>query len=708
MYIKELIITSFGKYQNKKISLKPGINIIYGENEAGKSTVHKFIEAMFFGFYKDHKSRRTYNPDYEKYLPMFSSSYEGILIYEEDCREVRIERNLLKGKDKVVLYDEGTGEDISKEFYYDSAIKLYAPFEQSMMNRRIYNNTVSISQLGCRTSKELSEELKDYLANLGESKGDLSVQKALKSLNDSYNEIGTERRKDSPIYKVKYHIKSLQEDKDKIRSNMIKVEELTEEINKIEDRIQKAIIEREEYHKNILSGQSYEALCKVQEYESKLEENNEILKKISKISYEEVSEEEYDHIKGMRTEIDILEKHVEDMISKKGTHKTEIKDEQNQQRVDSLKEKQNQSKRFMILSSIASICGLLGSILHPLFYTLLIFIFFVIYFYKKTSDYSRQYEEQRRAVGEEFVFERQKTKEFNETIDDYKSKIERLDLEVRKLLQKNKVVSIEAYEAHLKSKRDVEALEKQLENSAILLETLIPLKELDKWQAKALEYSQYAEFKGELDLDALVFKKNAKDKEINDMNLKKSKLQGSVESILDELVDLSDVENDIHYHERELEKLQGKQDALQLAMDTIQKLSAEIHNEFAPELNRLLGKIVGEITEKYKVVKVSKDLEIKVEDPIYHQFIDLNKLSSGTMDQIYFAFRLGLNEFISSTTFPVLLDETFIQYDENRLSNVLKYIIKKSSNRQIIIFTSQRREMEIMSKYTEDFQIIKL
>lgn len=708
MYIKELIITSFGKYQNKRISLKPGINIIYGENETGKSTIHKFIEAMFFGFYKDHKSRRTYNPNYEKYLPMFSSSYEGILIYKEDGREVRIERNLLKGKDKVVLYDEKTGEDITEEFYYDSAIKLYTPFEQSTMNRRIYNNTVSISQLGCRAGKEISEELKDYLANLGESRGDLSVQKALKNLKDRYNELGTERRKDSPIYKVKEHIKKLQEEKDKIQANIIKVEELTEEINEIEDCIQKAIIEREKYKKNILAAYSYEALCKVQEYKTKLEENDKILEKISQISFQEVSQEDYNEIKGKQTEIEILKKYVEDMVSKRSTYKTEIKEEQTQERIDFLKEKQNQSKKCMILSSIASICGLLGGILHPLFYILLIFIFFVIHFYKKTSDYSREYEEQRRAISEELVFERQKAKELNETIDDYKSKIERLNLGIKKLLQKNKVANIEEYEAQLQSKRDVEALEKQLENSAILLETLIPLKELDKWQAKALEYSQYAEFKVELDLDVLIAKKNAKDKEINDMNIKKSKLQGSIESILDELVDLSDVENDIHYHERELEKFQEKQDALQLAMDTIQKLSAEIHNEFAPELNRILGKIVGEITEKYKVVKVSKDLDIKVEDPIYHQFIDLNKLSSGTIDQIYFAFRMGLNEFISSTTFPVLLDETFVQYDENRLSNVLKYIVQKSSNRQIILFTSQRREIELMSKYTEDFQIIKL
>ena len=78
------------------------------------------------------------------------------------------------------------------------------------------------------------------------------------------------------------------------------------------------------------------------------------------------------------------------------------------------------------------------------------------------------------------------------------------------------------------------------------------------------------------------------------------------------------------------------------------------------------------------------------------------------MDQIYFAFRMGLNEYISSRNFPVLLDETFIQYDENRLSNVLKYIAQKESNRQVIIFTSQRREMEMIGQHTSDFAVIEL
>ena len=47
MQIKEAIIGQFGKLQNRNISFEPGINVIYGENEAGKTTLHDFLLGMF-------------------------------------------------------------------------------------------------------------------------------------------------------------------------------------------------------------------------------------------------------------------------------------------------------------------------------------------------------------------------------------------------------------------------------------------------------------------------------------------------------------------------------------------------------------------------------------------------------------------------------------------------------------------------------------
>lgn len=49
MKIRELYLKNFGKFTGKKIVLKDGINLFYGENESGKTTIHTFIKGMLFG-----------------------------------------------------------------------------------------------------------------------------------------------------------------------------------------------------------------------------------------------------------------------------------------------------------------------------------------------------------------------------------------------------------------------------------------------------------------------------------------------------------------------------------------------------------------------------------------------------------------------------------------------------------------------------------
>ena len=67
MYIKKLQINNFGKLKDKKIELSNDINIIYGKNESGKSTLLKFITSMFYGANKNKNGKRI--SDYEKYTP---------------------------------------------------------------------------------------------------------------------------------------------------------------------------------------------------------------------------------------------------------------------------------------------------------------------------------------------------------------------------------------------------------------------------------------------------------------------------------------------------------------------------------------------------------------------------------------------------------------------------------------------------------------
>ena len=72
-------------------------------------------------------------------------------------------------------------------------------------------------------------------------------------------------------------------------------------------------------------------------------------------------------------------------------------------------------------------------------------------------------------------------------------------------------------------------------------------------------------------------------------------------------------------------------------------------------------------------------------------------MSQGTMQQIYFALRMAAGELLcQGKSLPVVLDETFAMYDDVRLEAALSWL--KKSGRQVILFTCQKREREILDR----------
>ena len=124
-------------------------------------------------------------------------------------------------------------------------------------------------------------------------------------------------------------------------------------------------------------------------------------------------------------------------------------------------------------------------------------------------------------------------------------------------------------------------------------------------------------------------------------------------------------------------------------------LSADVRKEFGTSLNETASAILCAVTNgKYERIFIDENTKIYLLEGA--KKISVEQVSRGTMEQIYFALRMASAELMYEEELPVILDETFAYYDDIRLENTLRWLAE--NRRQIILFTCQKREMEILKK----------
>ena len=196
MIINRLILKSFGKFQGKEIELQEGINILLGENESGKSTVHVFLQSMLFGM-KRGRGKASKTDAYSRYMPWENGSwYEGSMVFACGGRTFRLERGFGKFAKAPTLICETDGEMLSVE-HGDLDMLLGGVTEN------VYENTVSIGQAKSRTEEGLLKEIRDYLSEF-QGTGDFRfhpeqaveiLKKRRKELEQKEKEILAEKEK---------------------------------------------------------------------------------------------------------------------------------------------------------------------------------------------------------------------------------------------------------------------------------------------------------------------------------------------------------------------------------------------------------------------------------------------------------------------------------------------------------------------------------
>ena len=148
--------------------------------------------------------------------------------------------------------------------------------------------------------------------------------------------------------------------------------------------------------------------------------------------------------------------------------------------------------------------------------------------------------------------------------------------------------------------------------------------------------------------------------------------------------------------------------SINIAKQAMERAYEKMKNEITPKFTKNLSNIVENISGgKYNKIKFvdGEGLIVEIENG---EYINANKLSIGTIDQLYLALRLSAMQEITKEKMPIILDETFAYYDDLRLKNILLYINEEFKGNQVIIFTCSYREKEILDKNNIEYNFIEI
>ena len=186
MVIRELYIKNFGKFRERHFYLKDGVQVISGENEFGKSTLHAFIRAMLFGLERG-RGRAAARDAFTRYEPWDDpGSYAGVMRFTCGGRNFRLERSFARAAQRASLVCEDDGEELSLE-HGDLDMLLGG------MSAALFDTTVSVGQLQARPGQELYEALENRAANYFETGcGEIDLAAAFRRLKEKQRSVERE------------------------------------------------------------------------------------------------------------------------------------------------------------------------------------------------------------------------------------------------------------------------------------------------------------------------------------------------------------------------------------------------------------------------------------------------------------------------------------------------------------------------------------
>ena len=622
MIIREANIGKFGKLENQKYQFAPQINVIYGANESGKSTLMQFLKAMLFGLEKT-RVRKTLDT-YNRYEPWDTPAYfYGSMMFETGQQQFLLERNFYYKEKRARLVNIRDGEELSVE-YGDLDMLL------GNVGAAAYENTCCIGQEQLLPGRELGVLLEDERSNLAQTgSGDFQLSKALQELEQKRKN-AEKTRKELEQQRLS-HIHQLEVNQQVLERDIAGLKAQQEKQSTQQGTVQEQVRALQQQMEPVQTA--YQTVCR-REQELK-----------SAVAQEQLEWEQAEREQWKREQF-----------------------RREQEKTDALQQKSGKNAGFSPLLLI----GVAGLILAPVLRSAmdgfqkiapaLNIICIILILAGLVSAYRKSREKKTADSGQKH------RQSVNDSVQNHREQDSRA----------NDRANLQSVEREERKAALDQQLQRVCQQKSTLEEQLQKLKD----QKKSLQL-QAARQEGSGD-----------------------QLQSQIQEKEVELENLTEQVAELQQETLEEQHAREDRDALELAAETMSRLAARMSKTLEHTLDKEMSEILAQITGNvHEQLQVTDGQGIVLAEQLQKRTPEA--YSQGTMQQAYFSYRMAAGHMLmKEEPLPFLLDETFANYDEERLRQTLRWLAEQEN--QIFLFTCRETEMRLLTEEDIPFASIRL
>ena len=664
MRLIDLHIDGFGKFHDLDLRFAEGMNILYGHNEAGKSTLHAFLQAMLYGLER-RPGVGSAAKLHKKYRPWDAPErFGGTLRLAHEGQVYRIVRDFNADD----LSADGATISSLEIWNETTGVRVADPrgFLQAMLggiSETAFENTVSIGQLRSATSRSMVHELKSYITNLSTT-GDMSLDSAgaLKLLRQQRSALEAKRVPEAAksyaqligeIRNIEREIAQPEYENQLRKYQALRSEVRTEQVDRQTRR--EELLQKTAAQEAVLTQAGFDSADDIRD----AKEHADMLYSLCRIGAEPQE-------RAIRIALPLLFGFLTILCGVAAVLITAVESPAFAARFNLAPEK------VPGLVAAVSGSGLNATILVAGSIGLLV-LCMLLFVWRLYANAAR--------TG----FLRETAAELSAMLT---KQIGTADI---------RDAAMESFRTHMD-------------------ELLRAEEELETHRTALAEVSA--------ELQNLSNDERRYDVELQKQNEKQTELEGKLQH-------LANVKNRAEMLKRTLDEndaISTEIDAINLAAETMTELQGSIQSSFGHYLNKEAGELIAGITGGvYDSMWIDQNLDIFMNTP--GKIVPIEDVSSGTMDQIYLALRLAAARLIqgdrgaaasagaagaqTSTAsavearLPLIFDDSFAMYDEQRLASALRYITEIHHG-QILLFTCHTREQRILENEDVKFNLIEM